>query len=99
MAQVYFAVTAEGVEALGEPVTIDAGLRVDLFVISSTALNPANGCRVGSEENSDDFDYRLLRETHAMCSAIIATCTYSCDMSIDLPQRPLPFAHVGQCPC
>ena len=44
--KVPYAATSEGVKEYGHPLAIDMKEKVDLVVVGSVAVNPANGCRI-----------------------------------------------------
>lgn len=45
-----FASTSAGVRKHGRPVSLDDPMTVDLVMVGSVAVNPANGCRIGKGE-------------------------------------------------
>jgi len=53
--------TSAGVRKHGRPVSLDDPLKVDLVMVGSVAVNPANGCRIGKGEGFAELEYGILR--------------------------------------
>lgn len=88
--QYSYAVTQAGVVALGEPIDIDAKIKVDLIVIGSVAVNPANGARIGKGEGFAELEYGMLRLMGAIDDDTpVVTCIHDCQLVDDIPSEKM----------
>eukprot|EP00746_Dinoflagellata_sp_MGD_P009664 gnl/MRDRNA2_/MRDRNA2_119711_c0_seq1.p1 gnl/MRDRNA2_/MRDRNA2_119711_c0~~gnl/MRDRNA2_/MRDRNA2_119711_c0_seq1.p1 ORF type:complete len:363 (-),score=75.56 gnl/MRDRNA2_/MRDRNA2_119711_c0_seq1:7-1095(-) len=81
-----YAVTQQGVVQYGEPIELDAKIKVDLVVIGSVAVNPANGARIGKGEGFAELEYGMLRWMNAIDdSTPVVSCIHDCQLVDDIP--------------
>lgn len=81
-----FAATQSGVVELGEPIDLDARIKVDMVVIGSVAVNPANGARLGKGEGFAELEYGMLRWMGAIDDDTpVVTCIHDCQLVDDIP--------------
>jgi len=84
--QFSFAVTQQGVVQFGEPIDLDAQIKVDMIVIGSVAVNPANGARLGKGEGFAELEYGCLRWMGAISDETpVVTCIHDCQLVDDIP--------------
>merc|ERR1712194_122987 len=79
-----------GVVELGQPVEIDAQIKVDLIVIGSVAVNPANGARIGKGEGFAELEYGMLRLMKAIDDDTpVVTCIHDCQLVDDIESEKM----------
>ncbi|CAM6114137.1 unnamed protein product [Calypogeia fissa] len=59
--QLIEACTSAGAAKYGQPVGLDADLKVDLIVIGSVSVDPTTGARLGKGEGFAELEYGMLR--------------------------------------
>lgn len=85
-----FAATQAGVAELGSPIELDAELKVDLIVVGSVAVNPANGARIGKGEGFAELEYGILRLMGAIDDDTpVVTCIHDCQLVDDIPSEKM----------
>ncbi|CAK9041018.1 unnamed protein product [Durusdinium trenchii] len=86
-----YACTQAGVVAFGEPIDLDAKLKVDMVIIGSVAVNPANGARIGKGEGFAELEYGMLRLMGAIDDTTpVVSCIHDCQLVDDIPSVSLP---------
>mmetsp|Transcript_87135 Transcript_87135/g.182354 ORF Transcript_87135/g.182354 Transcript_87135/m.182354 type:complete len:404 (-) Transcript_87135:21-1232(-) len=84
--QYRFAATQQGVVQYGQPIDLDATLKIDLIVIGSVAVNPENGARLGKGEGFAELEYGMLRVMGAIDDDTpVVTCIHDCQLVDDIP--------------
>merc|ERR1719453_2947335 len=85
-----FAVTQQGVVTYGEPIGLEDQLKVDMVVIGSVAVNPANGARIGKGEGFAELEYGMLRMMGAVDDdAPVVSCIHDCQLVDDIPTEKM----------
>ncbi|CAK9111488.1 5-formyltetrahydrofolate cyclo-ligase-like protein COG0212 (Protein CLUSTERS OF ORTHOLOGOUS GROUP 212) [Durusdinium trenchii] len=85
-----YACTQAGVVAFGEPIDLDAKLKVDMVIIGSVAVNPANGARIGKGEGFAELEYGMLRLMGAIDDTTpVVSCIHDCQLVDDIPSEQL----------
>lgn len=80
-----YACTQQGVVEFGEPIDIEAKIKVDMVVIGSVAVNPANGARLGKGEGFAELEYGMLRMMGAIDDETpVVTCIHDCQLVDDI---------------
>jgi 5-formyltetrahydrofolate cyclo-ligase len=83
-----YACTQQGVVEFGEPIDLDAKIKVDMVVIGSVAVNPANGARLGKGEGFAELEYGMLRMMGAIDDETpVVTCIHDCQLVDDIPSE------------
>ena len=90
--KVPYAATSEGVKEYGHPLAIDMKEKVDLVVVGSVAVNPANGCRIGKGEGFAEIEYGVLRMMGVISEETpVVTCIHDVQLVDDIPtEKMLP---------
>jgi len=85
-----FAGTQPGVRDLGEPIDLDAKLKVDMVFMGSVAVNPSNGARIGKGEGFAELEYGMLRYMGAIDDDTpVVTCCHDCQIVNDIPTEKM----------
>eukprot|EP00439_Symbiodinium_sp_Y106_P027830 s3805_g3.t1 len=85
-----YACTQMGVVEFGEPIDLDAKLKVDMLIIGSVAVNPANGARLGKGEGFAELEYGMLRLMGAVDDDTpVVSCIHDCQLVDDIPSEKL----------
>ncbi|CAE8625178.1 unnamed protein product [Polarella glacialis] len=85
-----YACTQAGVVDLGEPIDLDAKIKVGMIVIGSVAVNPANGARIGKGEGFAELEYGMLRMMGAVDDDTpVVTCIHDCQLVDDIPSEKM----------
>lgn len=85
-----YACTQAGVVEYGEPIGLEAKIKVDLIVIGSVAVNPANGARLGKGEGFAELEYGMLRLMEAIDDDTpVVTCIHDCQLVDDIPSEKM----------
>jgi len=80
-----YAVTPAGVQEFGVPIDLEAKIKVDMFVVGSVAVNPANGARIGKGEGFAELEYGMLRLMGAIDDDTpIVSCVHDCQLVDDI---------------
>lgn len=88
--KIQYAVTQAGVADFGEPISLDADIKVDMVVIGSVAVNPTNGARLGKGEGFAELEYGMLRMMGAIDDATpVVTCIHECSLVDDIPTEKM----------
>lgn len=88
--QYSYAVTQAGVVQFGEPIDLDAKIKVDMIVMGSVAVNPANGARIGKGEGFAELEYGMLRIMGAIDDDTpVVTCIHDCQLVDDIPSEKM----------
>jgi len=88
--QYSYAVTQAGVAELGQPIALDDKLSVDMVIIGSVAVNPANGARLGKGEGFAELEYGMLRMMGAIDDDTpVVTCIHDCQLVDDIPSEKM----------
>jgi len=81
-----YACTQQGVVDYGEPIDLDAKIKVDLIVIGSVAVSAAHGGRLGKGEGFAELEYGMLRVMEAIDDDTpVVTCIHDCQLVDDIP--------------
>lgn len=84
------ACTSAGAGKYGEPISLDAKLKVDLIVIGSVAVDPRTGARLGKGEGFAELEYGMLRYMGAIDdSTVIITSVHDKQLVDDIPLEKL----------
>mmetsp|Transcript_25105 Transcript_25105/g.65162 ORF Transcript_25105/g.65162 Transcript_25105/m.65162 type:complete len:366 (+) Transcript_25105:233-1330(+) len=82
-----FASTSAGVRKHGRPVSLDDPMTVDLVMVGSVAVNPANGCRIGKGEGFAELEYGILRWMGAIDdSTLVVTTVHDLQLVDDISE-------------
>ncbi|CAJ1454760.1 unnamed protein product [Effrenium voratum] len=85
-----YACTQAGVVAYGEPIELEADLKVDMVIIGSVAVNAANGARLGKGEGFAELEYGMLRLMGAITDDTpVVSCIHDCQLVDDIPSEKL----------
>eukprot|EP00434_Breviolum_minutum_P034013 symbB.v1.2.030101.t1/scaffold3351.1/size58635/3 len=85
-----YACTQAGVVEFGQPIDLDADLKVDMVIIGSVAVNPANGARLGKGEGFAELEYGMLRLMGAVDDDTpVVSCIHDCQLVDDIPAEKL----------
>merc|ERR1719291_1562967 len=85
-----YACTQQGVVDYGEPIDLDAKIKVDMIVIGSVAVNAAHGGRLGKGEGFAELEYGMLRVMEAIDDATpVVTCIHDCQLVDDIPAEQM----------
>lgn len=85
-----FAATQQGVVQFGEPVELEAKIKVDMVIVGSVAVNPANGARIGKGEGFAELEYGMLRWMGAVDDETpVVTCIHDCQLVDDIPSEKM----------
>mmetsp|Transcript_68690 Transcript_68690/g.212448 ORF Transcript_68690/g.212448 Transcript_68690/m.212448 type:complete len:379 (-) Transcript_68690:193-1329(-) len=85
-----FAVSQAGVVEFGKPIDLETKIHVDLIVIGSVAVNPANGARLGKGEGFAELEYGMLRWMGAINDDTpVVTCIHDCQLVDDIPSEKM----------
>lgn len=88
--KISFAVTQQGVVTYGEPVGLDARIKVDMVVLGSVAVNPENGARIGKGEGFAELEYGMMRWMGAVDDDTpVVTCIHDCQLVSDIPSEKM----------
>eukprot|EP00929_Paragymnodinium_shiwhaense_P015169 TRINITY_DN12320_c0_g1_i1.p1 TRINITY_DN12320_c0_g1~~TRINITY_DN12320_c0_g1_i1.p1 ORF type:complete len:395 (+),score=110.63 TRINITY_DN12320_c0_g1_i1:92-1276(+) len=83
--QIQYAVTQAGVVEFGEPIDLEAQIKVDMVVVGSVAVNPANGARIGKGEGFAELEYGMLRWMGAIDDDTpVVSCIHDCQLVDDI---------------
>ncbi|KXZ45032.1 hypothetical protein GPECTOR_59g640 [Gonium pectorale] len=75
------ACTSAGVAKFGEPLSLDAKIKVDLIVVGSSCVDPASGARLGKGEGFAELEYGILRWMGAIDdSTLVVTTVHDCQV-------------------
>lgn len=85
-----YACTQAGVVEFGEPISLDADIKVDMVIIGSVAVNAANGARLGKGEGFAELEYGMLRLMGAIDDDTpVVTCIHDCQLVDDIPSEKM----------
>lgn len=85
-----YACTQAGVVEYGQPIDLDADIKVDMVIIGSVAVNPANGARLGKGEGFAELEYGMLRLMGAIDDDTpVVSCIHDCQLVDDIPAEKL----------
>ena len=64
-------------------------MQVDMVIIGSVAVNPANGARIGKGEGFAELEYGMLRLMGAVDdSTPVVSCIHDCQLVDDIHAEP-----------
>lgn len=83
-----YACTQQGVVEFGQQIDLEAKIKVDMVIIGSVAVNPANGARIGKGEGFAELEYGMLRMMGAIDDDTpVVSCIHDCQLVDDIPSE------------